>query len=497
MKRKAFWYGFILLVIVQLLSPWMVNVSPSQITLEKNIARAATERTKIAQPFAFIVVTGINDKQNISVSLFTDRNYKINYIDKIEFIRDEFTYIEKGCPAKDLTLVSKPDLSQPIKNSFAHVDNPSTNNRGYLKQDFIFPIPNTFTAECIDNSAGFDAYGHYKFTYEVEDVNGKKSIRSEDTTTGESVEDLADTIGGVLKHIKDELIYIKAQTDTGNNFNVEWGVISEKKWDPVMLSSQNLVGNLKVQGDSSQTITNLSTDLSKQVQNNIKIKFLQLNKELDLYAVNRTEPFDSKKILPNSKGQYQLTASILFRDLTTTFEPKTTTGVHSSWAALSTNTKQSSKNAFTVGDYVMENYEAKNWTPGIKDGKIVLDIDISMVISAKNSEKFEPWEDIDKDGKASNKDLPGDDWENFTLDFAKPDIDTRSAKDGHGFYLLYSDSEKNDDPTIGGKDVYEVNLNEYIFGTKIPYNPIISEGKTGMTFGIEPIPVETEKNIFF
>ncbi len=43
MKRKAFGYGFILLVIIQLISPWMVNISSSQIKLEKNIANAAGE----------------------------------------------------------------------------------------------------------------------------------------------------------------------------------------------------------------------------------------------------------------------------------------------------------------------------------------------------------------------------------------------------------------------------------------------------------------------
>jgi hypothetical protein len=495
MKQKVFGYSFIFLVIFQLFSPWMMNFSKTGITLNTNIAQAASPATKrdriaSANTNAFLMITDIEDGRNISVSMFTSPNYRINQIYKIEFIREEDQDIDTNCPTGNLDLVVNPNLSSPSSANFAGLILPVTKNVGYLKSDYKFTIPKDFTAKCVEDNYGADAWGHYKFTYEIEDINGKKSVRVEETTSKESKESIADAIS-------DHVAYIKAENGVGNGFNVEYGVINEKAYYSSYGSYRyngktyyNL-GDLTITGKSTNKI---SADPLSDVDKPLKIKYLQDGKEHDLYNTYRTTIIDTKTQPPQNDGTYQLNVDWFKGEAFMLFDPKKVTGTKSSWPSLGTSTKQNIQSIFSNANYIMEKYSIDNFAPGLQDGKTVLDLDISMLINTQESRAFESWADIDKDGKASSKDLPGDDWDNFTADFGKPDVDTRPAKDGYGFYLLYSSTNKN--PEIGGSDVYEVNLNEYIFGTKIS-SPIISEGKTGMVFGIEPIPVEPEKTYYF
>lgn len=198
MKRKAFGYGFVLLVIIQLLSPWNLNFSSKEINIEKNIAKATTRDTiKNENKEALLIITGIEDKKNISVSMLTTVDYKINKIDKIEFIRDEFNDIESNCPKNNLILVSNPSLSNPTHTRFAGLSLSNTQSKGYLKNDYVFNFETQakdFNAKCVEDNNGMDAWGHYKFTYEIEDRQGNKIQATEETETKKSTEPIKDNI---------------------------------------------------------------------------------------------------------------------------------------------------------------------------------------------------------------------------------------------------------------------------------------------------------------
>ncbi len=491
MKRKAFGLLSIFLVMLQLFSPWMINLSEQGISVEKNVANAAT-RDKVLKnntqdnTDAFIIVTGLEDQKSISVSLFTDPNYKITSLNKIEFISDEKNDRETGCQADTITLVSNPSLTSPIKSSFAGVGVDNTAARGYLKQDFKFTIPNTFTAKCLEDNSGMDAWGHYKFTYTVINRDDQTpKTKSEETTTGDSVEFFADTIGSVPKYIKEHIVYITAQKDAGNSFAAEWGQIRATDFTSSEMTGSLMTGSLEVEGNKTKT---LYGDVAKQTKSSFKINFLQNNSDITLYKASRNDTVDSSNIPPKSNGVYQLKTDWGRAPAEMAFDPNVVGGSQVTWTLLNSSTKQKIEDVFTSADYVM-NYSIKELTQANIDGdttKPVIDIDVSMIINKKESKVFVPWNDKDGNRKASAGDIAGEDWENFTREIGSPEIDRRPASEGNGFYLLYSDT--NDNPEVGDSDVKEINLNEYIFGEKVD-SPIITRGLTGMTFGLVPLAV--------
>ena len=487
MKRKAFGFITIFLVIFQMFSPWMVDVSKEGIGLKTNIAQAASVRNKVASENsdAFLIVTGITDNTNISVSAFTDPNHKILSIDSIEYIREDSNTTETGCPTGNTIIISNPDLVKPVPvSSFAGLGLDNTEARGYLKQDFIFPI-NNFLEKCIEDATfSADQYGHYKFTYKTTDVNGKNQNRTESTNTGDAVEDLTDSI---LK--SETIVYIMMVPGAGDSFNVEWGRMRETEFtDDEVISGNGYLGSLSVKGASNLT---LSDDKTVRTKGSKPVKFLQTGEEKNIYTLKRSE---SVNIKPRNDGTYELSTNWGEAKATSIYDPKQNLGTQFSWATLNTTTQQEISIPFSNADYIMKDYSIKKLTPANLNGQSVLDIDISMLISSTESRSFIAWSDIDGDKKASSRDIPGGDWDNFTRDFNNPEIDKRSAKEGNGFYLLYSATNKT--PEVGAAGVNEINLNPYIFGEKV-YSPIINESKTGMVFGLEPLTVEKNKTYYF
>ncbi len=490
MKRKAFGLLSIFLVIFQMFSPWMITLSEKGISAEKNVAEAKTTRTaiKAANSNAFFIVTDLVDNSSITVSSFTDPSYKITSL-KLDFI-DESTGTETGCPGTNKTLVSVSSLPAAKASKFTGVSATNVEARGYLKQDFQFPISN-FKADCItgSNSLSANEWGHYRFSYNTIDTNNKTESKTEDTGTGEPIEEIADNILTDFEGV----VYIKAvkPTSSGNNFNVEWGRIGNADF-----IQNSAPGDLEITGKSDTTI---SGDPSKTKKTNLKIKFLQDGVERNLYVISMADSIDVSATPPQADKKYTLSTSFghgpgfVSSDAQMFFDPAVVGGTQVTWTYLNSSTKQNISMVFKNADYAMQDYQIKKLLPATKDGNPVLDIDVSMLIDRTESKVFVPWKD-NGDGKASTGDTPGDDWDNFTKDFGSPEIDRRSAEEGNGFYLLYSDTNKS--PEIGDSDVKEVNLNEYIFGEKVS-SPIITKGLTGMVFGLEPLPVEKNKTYYF
>ncbi len=505
MKQKAFGFIAIFLVIFQLFSPFIINFSDNKISVRANTVSAQTPKVEKREYVdaknadAFLIVTGITDGTNIKVSAFTDPNHRINSIDKIEYeIRDGFVPgdIETGCSASNVTLVSNPSLTSPDKTSIASLNLANTEARGYLKQDFTFSIPSTFFKKCIEDNGGFDEWGHYKFTYTTEDRQGVKTIRTEKTSDKNAVEELADTVIGttIYKNIKDHVVFIKAQKGTGNSFDVEWGQFREKDYSSFDVT-QNMVGTLKVEGKTNKNILHLSADIPKQKKGSFKVNYFQDNSDRTLYTLSRSELIQTTDPEPKTDGSYQLSTEWSSAKAQMAFDPNANSGTQVTWTLLNTSTKQNIQYKFANANYVMEDYSIKKLEPAMSGSQPVLDIDIAMLIDKPDSTDFIAWNDVDNNRKASPGDIPGGDWDNFTKGFNNPEIDTRTANEGgYGFYLLYSTS--NTDPKVGGNDVKEINLNPYIFGEKVD-SPIISDAKTGMVFGLEPLQVEKNKTYYF
>ncbi len=532
MKQKVFGYSFIFLVIFQLFSPWMMNFSKTGITLNKNTARAATyqrtssttadnwnDRTEVIKDHsnAFFVVTALNDGVSLGVSSYTSPDYKINNL-SIDFVAVTTT---STCPGGDISIIQNKALStlKPVNKGLVGFDSTYTTNNLYLKTDYTIDISSTnLKTDCVyDNtSLGSDAYGHYEFTYQVEDVNGKRWKYLEYTTTGEAVED------SMMKKEKSKgILFTSAQYNKGNNFDISWGVLT-----PTKLVSAYTCGNSELIGESKKSSTMSSSQTSTtsiihdgQGSNPKKVTYLHEGKDYTIYenfcstsvddAVNKPDTSNGgKDYTLNFKRNYAgFNASAGFN-----FSLPITGKAHSFYPFNDTNNTDSTLKGSCVADFCLKDFSVEPGDLSKKDGKIYVQTKISILLSDANVKKFVPFSDKNDTSNPSNNgiadsgDNPGD-WAAYLDDDKnKGGVDYRPACEGNGFYLIWGekgdtiDYKVCDHPAgveVNGDGYHEINLNEYMFGEKMKPSPIIAQKASGMVFEIPVGDLDYGKTYFF
>ncbi len=481
MKRKAFGFIAIFLVMFQLFSPWMVNISDKKISLQKNEVLAATKATAEidlggSQPYGAGIdfVAGVTDASTgeFTVTVLTDPRFKVT---AGAFTARDTNSNEIG--KKDIILDK---LSQQNIDVVGYRRD-GADARMYLKNDYVI------------NDARFDpskitSNGYYQFSLTILDTVNNKEYKNQTASSirGEEEDDF------LKDRITDSVGYILAQKGTGNNFDIKWGIIRNKDTSAI-IRSKDLTGTLVVTGKSDDK--SFGPDINTQSQETVKVKFAQDNKEHDLYLTSLVKSFDTTTLEAYADKHYDLRVdrydpTFLKSFAAMTFDPSSTAGAKASWVYFNSATKTKLNKFFTKADWEFRDYSIieENTKPALdKDGKPVLDIEIALYISKHEGEDFEEYKDVGTDvGKVDSKDQPND-WSNFMKDGATV-LDTRKAEDRDGFTLVYSSTEKN--PTVDNKEG-DVNLNEYLFGEKIFGSPVM-QGKDGMTF-ITSIPVELGK----
>ena len=484
MKKRVFGYSFIFLVIFQLFSPWMVNV-----------AYASTERKEIAKANsdAFIIVTGLTDKQNIIISAFTDPTHKINDL-SIQFIRDESGTPDAGCLAdKNQTLATVENLFSVTPNAkeLTGFHSTYTDQSLYLRSDYKINLPNksTFNSECLKDSTGVDSWGHYKFMYSVEDTNKTTDIHVEETTTGEAIE--TDLKNKQVKNIE----FISAQGYKENNFDVSWGWLETTKRVDGIYSCDHVGVKTNILGIDANKLTasNKSADAPHAISN---IKYLQSpNSNFTFYERPCSTKVDKTIFKPSKSNRYLIDfINKEYSNASLNFKIPIIGKIHSFNVLSDKDDTSSTKKSSCVADYCLKDFIVDPMLELEKDGdKIYAQAKVSIFLSDGNIKKFEAFIDNGsiKD-IADAEDNPGN-WTSFLADDGK-NIDTRSAKDGNGFYLIWG---TDPDQTVSDSTHNEINLNEYLFGEKLKPSPIISKKSSGMSFNLPIGPVEFGKTYYF
>lgn len=503
MKYKTFIYSIIFLTILQLFSPLMVNFSESGINIQKNEVLAAENRAEIKDENAdaFLVISGFNDNAditksgNIEITSYTGPNYKINNV-KVEFIIDEK---EKGCPSENLTLFETQSLSNKSANSkeLSGFESTKTIAQVYLKSVYTnISIPTGFNKSCIENNAGFDGYGHYKFTYEVEDKNGSKVTKEEQTNIGEAIEKIADkkfkindNSGGVP--------FVSTQGQNGENFDVSWGLLST---NPELVAG-SVKAEQSIFGDKKYIIDKTCPFIfSTNKPTKITLNYLHSgNNTFTFYEYICTTKINKVQYKPGIiNGQELYTLAYEYgphKSVSLRFSLPINGKVHSFKPLWDSSNKNTTNKETCVVDWCLQEFSVNPGVLSKKDQEIYLQAKISILLSGNNVEKFKPFVDRNKDNIASNGDTPGN-WVSFLGENSNDttiNIEDRPAKDGNGFYLVWG-TENNH--TVKDSTHNEINLSPYLFGENFAPSEII-QGKSGMTFEVPVGPLEYGKVYYF
>ncbi len=477
MRKRTLGILFVLLALGQFFSPWMLEFG-SGIKIVTSTAEASTTSyidfttgtTSTGSADAVVMVTEAEDGYFTATILTKD----------IVSFKEDTTKATFNAYKKDGSLIVSKKLSE-ITATNVHLTTMTdpalpADAELYLRKDYIVK-DKAFDPDLIDD----DGYYTINFSLEKEGVTKSFSYIS---VKGDEVDEDADSIWEGDKN--PSVPYIAIKKGPGNSFNLVYGQVKAQK--PTGNINSTFCGRAEITGETSQTVgLQAQEDSSPAFENGaiyepLEIDFKGTGKKT-VHLITCTYVLDSDVFPPKkATGEYSITTNLTtinLKKITTTLNRSLGSNFKFTWTAVHNLSKAGNEIFSDDTDWEFRDYSIKEFKPAYGDeNKLVLDTTIALYISRNESNGFAQWVDRDGNGEASDGDEPND-WQDFLGSKENPEIDTRPAKDGYGFYLIYSSTNKDVQvDTAEG----EVNLNEYIFGKKTGGASPIIQGKNGMSF---------------